>query len=344
MNLFLSLLLYLSAGLINGSFATPVKYIKIWNFENIWLQHSIWAFIILPWITILFLAPQVFEIYHAASTELIIIMALGGFLFGIGQIASARAIHIIGIGLTFVVCIGVSTALGFFLPLAIEYPEKITTPFGYLTIFGVLLAILGFIFSTYAGSLRSKLNTKQNTKTAPKAYIMGTSLALIAGVFSAGQNLCFTLTSSLQKLALSMGATKLGAALIMWPVFLISAFIPYAAYMIYLFHKNSSFSYYRAPNTSKFYLSTFIMGVFWYGSLMLYSKASQIGGSLAPIFGWPIFMVLIILTSNCWGWVHNEWKHASQKALRNFFIGLVLLIVAMLILGVSSYLNFDHYV
>jgi L-rhamnose-H+ transport protein len=230
-----SLLLYLVAGLVNGSFATPSKYITNWKFENIWLQHALWAFLILPWITIFLFAPQVFEVYRNASPMIIGVTVLGGILFGIGQIASAFAIHMIGIGLAFVICIGISTGLGFFIPLVIQHPEKVFTPFGYVTIAGTLLAILGFIFSTYAGKLSNKNRniTKQAVNLSLRSYFIGVLLALLAGLFSAGQNISFSLTSAMQTMAMDKGATSYGAAMIMWPAFLTFAFIPYALYMLF---------------------------------------------------------------------------------------------------------------
>src|ERR1700722_1561127 len=101
MTLFIALLLIVIAGCLNGSFATPAKHIKNWQFENIWLQFAIWNFLILPWIAIFILAPQVFQIYSKTPNSQLAIMIGSGFFFGVGQVAFARAIHIIGIGLTF---------------------------------------------------------------------------------------------------------------------------------------------------------------------------------------------------------------------------------------------------
>jgi L-rhamnose-H+ transport protein len=332
-----SLPLYLGAGLVNGSFATPTKYMKNWRFENIWLQHSLWAFIILPWLTILFLAPQILAVYHTASFKMMSFTLLGGLVFGIGQVASALAIYIIGIGLTFVICIGVSTVLGFLLPLIIQHPDKIMTPFGLVTLGSTLLAIFGFIVSTYAGKQRSKNSeTEKANELLPRFYFAGVFLALLAGLFSAGQNICFALTGSLQTIAIDMGATQLGAAMIMWPGFLTVAFIPYAFYMIFLMNKNDSFTNYRSSNASKYYLLAFLMGLFWFSSLMFYSKACQLGGSMGPIIGWPIFMVIIILTSNLWSWLHKEWKGSGRKTLLSLFISLSLMVMSMIMLGISS--------
>jgi L-rhamnose-H+ transport protein len=133
-----------------------------------------------------------------------------------------------------------------------------------------------------------------------------------------------------------MGANKFGAANIIWPLYLFCGFIPYAVYMIYLHHKNGTFSNYRKTGVGKYHLYALIMGLFWYGSLLFYSKASQLIGSLGPLIGWPIFMVLIILTASFWGWKHKEWEHSSAKAKSVMRYGILCLVAAIVILAYSS--------
>jgi L-rhamnose-H+ transport protein len=339
MNLSLSFILILLAGLINGSFALPTKYVKGWKFENIWLEYAIWAFLLFPWIAIAIYAPQVLQVYRSVPAHLTWIMIIGGFLFGVGQVGFALAIDSIGIGLTFVICLGLGTGLGFFIPLVVQHPEKMMTLFGFVTLTGTALAILGFIFSTYAGKLRDDHRgglVQHDTKRSPHVYLGGVLLAIMAGLFSAGQNFCFSFTDSMQTMALSLGASKLGASIIVWPGFLTFTFMPYAAYMIYLFSKNRSFGCYNTKGTSRYFIFAFIMGLFWFGSLMFYSKASQLIGSLGPVIGFPMFMVVIILASNFWGWIHKEWSHAGRAAWINLGLGLILLIAAVIVLGYSS--------
>ena len=341
MNIFISFIFILIAGIINGSFAIPTKYTDRWNFENIWLQYAIWAFLILPWAAILILAPQVLKVYVASPPHLLAIMIIGGFLFGAGQIGFAFAMKLIGIGLSFVICLGLSMGLGFFLPLVVQHPHEILTSFGLITLLGTLLAVSGLIVSTYAGKLRDQERQKKESasssgKGLKKFYAIGVFLAVIAGLFSAGQNFSFSLTVPMQQIALHMGASRLGAANIMWPGFLFFSFLPYAYYMIFLLKKNKSFSYYHRSGTTKYYGFAFIMGLFWFGSLIFYSKASQLIGSLGPVIGWPMFMVLIILTSNFLGWRHKEWEGCGSKAKYTIWIGLILLILSVLVLGYSS--------
>ena len=107
-------------------------------------------------------------------------------------------------------------------------------------------------------------------------------------------------------------------------------------YMLFLNIKNSSFSNYVAKGTTKYYFFAILMGVCWYGSLIFYSKATQIIGALGPLVGWPLFMTLIVLTSNFWGWHSGEWTDCSRKVKHTMVIGMLCLILAVIVLGYSS--------
>jgi L-rhamnose-H+ transport protein len=338
MNILFALLLIVIAGFINGSFALPTKYVTKWKFENIWLNFALMAFVILPWVTSLILIPKIFAVYAEVPNYIFLIMLLGGFVFGIGQMFFALAINMIGIGLSFVINLGLGIILGFSLPLIFNHPEQILTPFGLFTLFGALIAVVGLIFSSKAGNMRNRemQELRSPEEHNPKLHTIGVMLAIFAGLSSAGQNFAFALTAPMQQLALQNGITPFGAASVMWPGFLTCGFIPYALYMLYLNFKNKSFNYYRQPGTSHYYLFALIMGLCWFGSLMFYSKATLLIGSLGPVIGWPLFMVLIVLVSNFWGWFHKEWAGCTAKTKHTMWGGIAFLVLSMIVLGYSS--------
>jgi L-rhamnose-H+ transport protein len=330
MNVQIALFLIFIAGLVNGSFALPTKYLSKWKFENIWLNFALWAFVILPWVVALFAVPQILTVYSNASASTILIMLAGGFIFGVGQICFALALKMIGFSLGFVLNLGIGIILGFLLPLIVQHPEKIMTPFGMLTIAGSLLVVIGLLFSYYAGKKH------QHSANRTKYYVAGVILAIVAGLSSAGQNIAFALTSNMQTDALQNGASAFGAANIMWPGFLTCGFIPYALYMLFLNTKHKTFANFAIHGASKYYFYALIMGLCWYGSLVFYSKASQMIGSVGPVVGWPLFMVMILLTSNFWGWRHKEWHGCSRKVKHTIWVGLACMILAVVVLGYSS--------
>lgn len=340
MQIILAFLLILLAGISNGSFALPTKHVVKWQFEHIWLHFSIWGFVILPWLTMVYLVPQVFQIYAKIPIDRLLIIALGGFFFGVGQICFALALEIIGIGLGFSINLGFGIVLGFGLPFIIQHPHEIFTPFGLVILTGTILAIIGLVFSNYAGVLRDrhKLTVGPATSTAKKNHLLGVILAIVAGLSSASQNFIFAYTNSIQDLAQQMGASSFAVANIIWPGYLLCGFVPYMLYMIYLHYKNQSFKAYCQKGVGKYYLFAIVMAVFSYGSLLIYSKASQLIGKFGPIIGWPIFMVVIILTSNFWGWKYGEWENCGAKAKNTMKFGLVFFVIAVIMLGYGLYI------
>ncbi|KPJ68049.1 MAG: hypothetical protein AMJ43_01155 [Coxiella sp. DG_40] len=340
MTILTALFLILVAGIANGSFALPTKHVSKWKFENIWLQYCIWTFLIIPWIVAYFLSPQIFDIYMQTPTIILTVMILGGLVFGIGQICFALSINMIGIGLAFVINLGLSIMLGFLLPLVIQHPQQIFTPFGIITLGGCIFAVSGLILSNLAGNSHHKQKQEiSDTETKSRFYSLGAVLAVVAGLSSAGQNFSFSFTSQMQQFAIHMGAQHVGAATIMWPGFLLCAFIPYTSFMIFLHIKNRSFSNLKLPGTGIYYLFALFMGLLYYGSIILYSKASQIIGALGPLVGWPLFMALIILVSNYWGWRSGEWTGCSAKVKHTLWLGLFCLLLSIVVLGYSSVIH-----
>ena len=332
MNMIAALSLMFIGGISSGSFALSTKYATKWRFENIWLNYALWAFVIFPWFVMLFLAPKILTIYALTPTNFILILVFGGILFGLGQTSFAAAINMIGMGLAFVINLGLGIVAGFALPLIIEHPEKILTPFGATTIFGIVMAIIGLMISNYAGKLRDRGTEHNKTKN----HTLGTLLAAFAGLSSASQNFVFSYTSSIQQAAADAGTDKLGASIIIWPLYLLCGFIPYSLYMLYLHKKNKSFNNYLLPENVKYSFFALTMGICWYGALICYSKAAQLIGALGPMVGWPMFMVLTILASSFWSWKSGEWTSSSQKAKNTMKLGLAFLLLAVIVLGYSA--------
>jgi L-rhamnose-H+ transport protein len=269
---------------------------------------------------------------------------VGGFCFGAGQVCFALSLKSLGMGIAFIINIGLGTALGFLLPLLTLHPDKIWTQSGVMSLLGICCIILSLCISYYAGSQRDKQKketqeTYQHQTLKKNTYILGVVLAILAGVFSGGQNYTFALTSDMQQLALSAGANSWVAAIIMWPPFLVCAFIPYLSYMLYLHVKKASFSFYRKSSFLRNYSLVVSTSIIWFCGLFLYSKSSMLIGDLGPVLTWPLSMSLIILTSNFWSWRNREWAGCRLAVKRNAILSIVVLVVAVAILAYSADLS-----
>lgn len=327
------LFLAFTAGIINGSYATPCKYVKKWQFENIWAIFSLVTFFIGPWLFIYYLAPNVFEVYAKIPASLLHTIIVGGILFGIGQIGFVFAFKRIGMGLSFVINIGLSTAVGSLLPLYVLHSGSVNHAATQMTFVGIVLIVMGLIVSYLAGKRRDLLLKNVKNTALEGSYLVGIVAAIIAGAGSVGQNYTFSSTVIVQQLALASHVSPLASSIIIWPAFLTASFVPYFLYMIFLNFKNKTFSvYYKAEKI--FYVYALFMFACWFGSLVLYSKATQIIGHLGPVIIWPLFMAMIILASNFWGWRFGEWNNTDGKTRKLALCGVVLFIIAI---GVFSY-------
>lgn len=333
MAVFYALLFTLIAGVINGSYALFTKYVKKWPFENTWMVFSLFTFFLGPWLFLLSLNSHAWQVYQIVPSSMLTRLVIGGVLFGCGQIGFAMALDAIGMGLAFVINISLSTALGPMLPLFFvhgRHPLHADTIF---TVLGIVVIIVGLLVSYFAGKRRDRnMSSLSASKTR---YALGVLAAVVAGLGSAGQNFTFASTALMQASALKLGLSPLASSFIIWPGFLTIACVPYALYMLVLNIKNRSFHAY-ATGEKRFYFFAIIMAVFWFGSLVFYSKATQLIGSLGPVVIWPLFMSLIILTSNFWGWRYGEWANADRHAKKMSILGVMLFVVAVVIFGYAA--------
>lgn len=346
-----ALAMVLIAGFINGSFAAPMKFMTKWDEENIWLIFSFWGFIILPWVSILVMAPNTMQVLGAIPQKLLLTMVAGGVAFGLGQIAFALSFRYIGIGLAFVINISMGTAGSALIPL-LWHKGLMGTPYSYAQLVGIVIFIIAVLIGAAAGAARDR-HRKQITqapeavtddrvkKIKPGMLLLGVILAIIAGAGSVCQGVTYIWANpTVSKIAVAHGVGALPSGVVAWVVIFCSAWIPYFLYFLILNIKNHSFGKLKAAGSGSYWFWLILMGVGYWGSLIFFSKASQvIGGDLAPTIAWPLFMVFIILTSNLWSWKSREWENAGPSAAKKMFVSLALFVVAIIVFSYSSALK-----
>ena len=71
-NIGIGIFLGIVSGIFLGSFALPMKKIKTWNWENIWVLFSFWATIVLPLILAIFTIPNLSGVYNGVPLTVIV--------------------------------------------------------------------------------------------------------------------------------------------------------------------------------------------------------------------------------------------------------------------------------
>src|SRR3989440_9566717 len=160
--------LALGAGVLNGSFATPTRFMNRWKWENVWALWAVLAMFVLPWIVALATVPHLFATYQTVEVRqaLLLVIAFGAG-YGIAAICFGLGVEAIGIALNFAIALGTATAVGSAIPLFWFHAASVFTHQGYLIETGIAVIILGIILCGIAG--RSKERAQLNKAERPQA-------------------------------------------------------------------------------------------------------------------------------------------------------------------------------
>jgi len=338
-NVAFGILLSIIAGVINGSFAAPTKYSKLWKWENIWAVWAIVALLILPWALAVATIPGLFSVYGSAGLSPMLLLMGFGLGNGFAQICFGLGLAAIGLSLGFAIAIGISTALGALGPLVIQQPELLLTTKGMTIVGGVVLILIGIAVCAIAGRMKeaaqNPVGTVQQTSSSGgswKKFIF----SILAGILSPTTNFAVAFGKPVLDRAAQSGAQAMFQANALWPPFLLATLIPYFAYCVHLWRKNGTFKLYSLPGTGYYWLLGIVMALLWTGSLAMFGAVTTYMSTLGPILGWPLFMSIIIITSNVWGFTTGEWKGAGSKPVSFMLGGIVFLILGFVTLALAS--------
>jgi L-rhamnose-H+ transport protein len=344
--IFVGVVLSLVAGILNGSFATPTKYVRKWEWENIWPVWAVVGMFIFPWIIVLATIPHSGELYGDVGAHQIFLLTLFGAGFGLAQIFFGLGIAAVGIALNFAIAIGISTALGSLVPLVFQHANTILTPQGEFILLGVLLTLIGIALSAIAGREKEKqfrlaLPPSENAQVAGKdkkrmSFATGLTFCILAGLGSPLGNFGLAFCTPTVNRAVELGASITNKYNAVWAPLYTASLIPYLIYCIYLWRKHHSFRLFAAPGTGVYWFYGIAMGLLWMGSSAIYGIGAARIGDMGPVLGWPLFMSIIIITSSAWGLFMGEWKGAGKKSANAMILAVVFLILGFVTLAYSG--------
>lgn len=341
---FLAVGLSIIAGVVNGSFAAPTKYVKQWKWENIWSVWGVTALLILPWALVFATVPHVVRFYEHTPGGQWFLLILFGIGFGLAQIFFGLGIAAVGIALNFAIAIGISTAFGSVVPFLSQHREKVYTPEGGFFFLGIILVLVGIVVSAVAGrekekQLRASASPPSDRSQTRMSFAAGLTLCILAGLGSPLGNFGLAFCTPTVNRAVEIGASLANKYNVIWAPLYTASVVPYMIYCVYLWRKNRSFHLFGATGSGINWAYGFIMGALWMGSSAIYGVAASRIGDMGPVLGWPLFMSVIILTSSGWGFLTGEWKGAGSKAIKVMIGAIALLILGFCTLAYSGTLG-----
>lgn len=323
-------LLVLMAGVMNGSFASPMKHLRGWEWENTWLAWAFIAMILMPSAVAFVTVPQLGAVYTESSVKLLTLIAVYGAFWGISAVFFGLGVARVGVSLTFGISLGIGAALGSLIPLLAMHRDKVATMGGALTVSGIVVVVAGVGASARAGFLR-----EATSRNDSRAALIGLLICCLSGLGTAAMGVALNLAEPLYRLAEQLGASPIYSMNAIWPVFLSGAFLANLVYCTgRLLGRRTSGLFLKNLSTNIAIVA--LMAILWSGSNLVYGTSVAQLGSLGTVVGWPAYMAAIVLTANAWGLFSGEWNGATGCALRWSAYGSGVLLIGIALLGLAS--------
>jgi L-rhamnose-H+ transport protein len=325
--------LTMAAGLMSGTCMLPLKFVRSWKWENLWLVFSLVSLVIIPWMLAIGLVGSLFETYRTLPFRQLAIPMLFGAGWGVAQILFGISVKRLGLGIAYAVIVGLGAVLGTLVPLFAQQRPTAKEHAIQLIVGGVAVMVIGILLTAWGGQIKERA-TLISQSASHRAYPAAIFLAVLCGFMAPMLNYSFAFGQGIAQAAVRLGNQPVHGAYAVWPIGLAGGFLPNAAYSLWLLFKNRTWPLFRYARADL--LWSCLMGILWMGAFALYGMSATFLGALGTSVGWGLLQIFMIMTATLAGALTGEWKHASRSATLLLSSGIASLTVAIVLLALGS--------
>jgi L-rhamnose-H+ transport protein len=390
MNPFLGVFFHWLGGLASGSFYVPYKGVRKWAWEVYWLVGGFFSWIIAPWILASLLTNDLFGVLRQQSFGTLWWTYFFGAMWGFGGLTFGLTMRYLGMSLGMGVALGYCAAFGTLIPpifktfiptipAAQSITEIAATTPGKVTLFGVLVCLIGIGVAALAGLTKEREMPEAEKKKAIAEFnfTKGILVATFSGIMSACFSFALTAGNPIGEASRAAGTTVLWSGLPKLVVVLLGGFTTNFIWCTLLNFKNGTgYQYFCSairPEHSRLSKARAVESDdSGGGQVAVQTLAATVVSERAPMlnnyffsalagttwyfqfffytmgetqmgkFGfasWTLHMASIIIFSTMWGWILHEWKGSSRKAHSLIATGIATLILSTCVIGYGTFLN-----
>ncbi len=344
-NPFLGVILHAVGGFSAGSFYIPYKKVTGWAWETYWLVGGLFIWVICPLIAALLTVPALDQVFGAVPRSVVVLTFLCGLGWGIGHLTFGLSLRYLGMSLGMGLVLGFCTFFGALIPQIFkgEFLGLFYETSGRFSLGGLAVCLLGVFFCSWAGTSKERELPDEAKKETIAEFNFGKGVwvAFFSGVMSACFAFGVELGDPLQKAAGQYGAKDLNANNAPLLLVLVGGGIANIIWCVALNFRNLSggdYSNRRSPLVTNYVFSA-MAGIVGYAEFYFFGMGESQMGKFSVFASWPIHMAFIIVFSNLWGIVFQEWKGTSLRTRILLAIGLVALAGSTLISSYGSWLK-----
>lgn len=316
------------AGVFNAAFALPMRYNRIWKWENTWLVFCAWSLGVFPWLLDGVLVKHLNELLASLSFRDVVPALLCGFLFGIAQAAFGVALRLVGVSIALPVVSVLAIMVGAFTPVLVRHPGILLGRQGLIMGLSMLFLVGGLILYWHAARLR------EGTSGSRRSF-RGLSLAIFTGILGGTINVGFALSDEMVHRSRMLGNSASVSTYPVWAVLLAAAFVPNLIYCSYLIWRDHTGKLFMSADTWADFARSTLMAVLWILATTLYGMSTTFLGEFGASAGYLFYGCFTIFFANVLGWKAGEWVGAPSPALRRFWAAMGLVLASVVILGLT---------
>lgn len=329
------------AGICNGLYAAPSKYVRQFKWENLWGAAFFLTMVVIPAAVIpALLKSPVDTLVHVWKINNIAVLAplFFGFLWGVGFIMFTIVLQQIGFSLTYAIVFGLIALFGSLFPMLVFQPESVVTPGGKVILLGILLCTVGVAIVGYAGVLKQRKAVGAQVAGAPRQNLGKILLiCVITGFFCACPNFGFTYGKPLIVTSENIfGNIPAIASLSVWMLVFAGGFVATGTYTAYVLTVNKTWNVFLKPGAVYDFLLAFSIAIIHFGIFTFYGMGAHLLGELGSSVGWALQFSVALIIANLFGFMTKEWKGSSPIAIRWIISGLAVLVISSVVLGIGN--------
>ncbi len=348
MSLAIGFFLTLVAGNSTGYSMLPLKWERVWKWENFWLFYTVVSLLILPPALAYAVCPGIGSVYASLSVNELTKPFVFGALWGFAQLGAGLCAHRLGFALQGALLGGIGTAVGTIVPLIMLHRDLVFQTSGLLVFLGTAITLLGVALCGWAGYHREQLTRQQGRRAGfspaetamsqadptRKGYVLMVAVAVVSGVLSAFTNIALAYGGDIMTKSVQAGAAPHWAPFAVWPIVLLGGSVVNLAYAVFSLSRNDAWKSFRGGLRE--ILNPVLGGCMWMGGIALYSSATTYLGVLGVSIGFALFTIILILCGQFAGLFTGEWREIPRGIYRRFAVGIALLLVAIVTFGAAN--------
>lgn len=349
MGLLYGLVLTVIAGNSTGYSLLPLKWQRVWKWENFWLVYTVVSLLVVPPLLATALCPRVWSIYAGLPSNELLKPFIFGALWGFAQLGAGMGVHRLGFAVTGAVLGGIGTAVGTLIPLVTHHSSMVLETSGLLILAGTGITLVAVTLCGWAGYHREHLTQQQGRRAGfaehesamsqadptRKGYVLMLAAVIVSGVLSAFTNIALGDAGVLMERVRAAGAASQWAPFAVWPLVLVGGSIVNLAYAAVFLSRNRTWSNFHGGAREVF--NPVLGACLWMGGIALYSSATTYLGILGVSIGFAVFTIVLILCGQLAGLFTGEWRNIPGKVFGTFTAGVALLFVAIVVFGAANY-------